>query len=106
MQQPVQHSELDQIIITCQSQANQTYGYRRVLRWMERNNTKLYNASMILRHMRKLDLLAQIRRRRPDTLYKQGGHRSETGMTFIASSKYRRACAQQPTPLMFSGRVW
>ena len=27
--------------------------------------------------MRKLDLLAQIRRRRPYTLYKQGGHRYE-----------------------------
>lgn len=77
MQQPVQHSELDQIIIECQTQSNQTYGYRRVLRWMERNNTQLYNASTILRHMRKLDLLAQIRRRRPYTLYKKGGHRYE-----------------------------
>ena len=77
MQQPVRYSELDQVIITCQSQANQTFGYRRVLRWIERNNTQLYNASTILRHMRKLDLLAQIRRRRPYTLYKQGGHRYE-----------------------------
>ena len=77
MQQPAQPSKLDQIIIECQTQSNQTYGYRRVLRWMERNNTQLYNASTILRHMRKLDLLAQIRRRRPYTLYKQGGHRYE-----------------------------
>ena len=77
MQQPAQRSELDQIIITCQAQTNQTYGYRRVLRWMQRNNTQLYNASTVLRHMRKLDLLAQIRRRRPYTLYKQGGHRYE-----------------------------
>ena len=77
MQQSAQPSKLDQIIIECQAQSNQTYGYRRVLRWMERNNTQLYNASTILRHMRKLDLLAQIRRRRPYTLYKQGGHRYE-----------------------------
>ena len=77
MQQPVQYNELDQIIIECQMQTNQTYGYRRVLRWMQRNNARVYNASTILRHMRKLDLLAQIRRRRPYTLYKQGGHRYE-----------------------------
>lgn len=28
------------------------------------------------------------------------------GNTLSASSKYRLACAQQPTPRMFSGRVW
>ena len=41
IQQPVQHSELDQIIIACQAQTNQTCGYRRVLRWMQRNHTRL-----------------------------------------------------------------
>lgn len=75
--QPVPLSELDKMIIECQAQTNQTYGYRRVLRWMERNDFQLYNPTTILRHMRKLDLLAQIRRRRPYTLYKQGGHRYE-----------------------------
>ena len=76
-QRPVQLCKLDQMIIDCQTQTNQTYGYRRVLRWMERNDLPLYNPTTILRHMRKLDLLAQIRRRRPYTLYKQGGHRYE-----------------------------
>ena len=73
----MQLCKLDQMIIDCQTQTNQTYGYRRVLRWMERNDLPLYNPTTILRHMRKLDLLAQIRRRRPYTLYKQGGHRYE-----------------------------
>ena len=69
--------ELDQQIIECQAQTGQTYGYRRVWQWIKRTKNEYYNPITVLRHMRRLDLLAQIRRRRPFTLYKQGGHRYE-----------------------------
>ena len=75
--QPQHRSELDQIIIECQEQTRQTYGYRRVWLWMKQNKSVEYHPLTVLHHMRKLDLLAQIRRRRPYTLYKQGGHRYE-----------------------------
>ena len=32
--------------------------------------------------------------------------RCDAGNALSASSKYLRACTQQPTPLMFSGRIW
>ena len=72
-----QRSELDQIIIECQVLAKQTYGYRRVWLWMKQNTSVECHPLTVLHHMRKLDLLAQIRRRRPYTLYKQGGHHYE-----------------------------
>ena len=62
-------------IIECQALAKQTYGYRRVWLWMKQNKSVECHPLTVLHHMRKLDLLAQIRRRRPYTLYKQGGHR-------------------------------
>ena len=74
---PQQRSELDQIIIECQVLAKQTYGYRRVWLWMKQNTSVECHPLTVLHHMRKLDLLAQIRRRRPYTLYKQGGHHYE-----------------------------
>ena len=75
--QPQQRGELDQFIIECQAQVNQSYGYRRVCLWIKQNKSVEYHPLTVLHHMRKLDLLAQIRRRRPYTLYKQGGHRYE-----------------------------
>ena len=72
-----QRSELDRVIIECQVLAKQTYGYRRVWLWMKQNKSVECHPLTVLHHMRKLDLLAQIRRRRPYTLYKQGGHRYE-----------------------------
>ena len=72
-----QHSELDQSIIDCQALVKQTYGYRRVRLWMKQNKSVECHPLTVLHHMRKLDLLAQIRRRRPYTRYKQGGHRYE-----------------------------
>lgn len=44
---------------------------------MDKTVSIKYNSLTVLRHMRKLDLLAQVRRRRAYTLYKRGGHRYE-----------------------------
>ncbi|MDO4341083.1 MAG: IS3 family transposase, partial [Eubacteriales bacterium] len=41
-------------IIECQNICNQTYGIRRVKRWIERNKGKTVNLKAILRIMRKL----------------------------------------------------
>lgn len=62
-------------IIECQKKSKQTYGIRRVRRWIQRRKSKKVNLKAILRIMRKLDLLAQIRRRRPYTNYKQAIHK-------------------------------
>lgn len=62
-------------IIECQKKSKQTYGIRRVRRWIQRRKGKKVNLKAILRIMRKLDLLAQIRRRRPYTNYKQAIHK-------------------------------
>ena len=70
--QPQQRGELDQFIIECQAQVKQSYGYRRVWLWMKQNKSVECHPLTVLHHMRKLDLLAQIRRRRPYTLYKRG----------------------------------
>lgn len=63
------------LIIECQEKCHQTYGCRRVKRWLERHAGKKVNLKAILRIMRKLDLLAQIRRRRPYMHFKQAAHR-------------------------------
>ena len=59
------------LIIECQQKCNQTYGCRRVKRWLARYKDKKVNLKAILRIMRKLDMLSQIRRRMPYTRYKQ-----------------------------------
>ena len=69
--------ELDQFIMECQAQTKQTYGYRRVCLWIKRTKNRCYNPITVLRHMRRLDLLSLVRRRRPFTRYKQGAHRYE-----------------------------
>ena len=59
------------LVIECQQKCNQTYGCRRVKRWLARFKGKKVNLKAILRIMRKLDMLSQIRRRTPYTRYKQ-----------------------------------
>ena len=59
------------LVIECQKKCNQTYGCRRVKRWLDRFKGKKVNLKAILRIMRKLDMLSQIRRRTPYTRYKQ-----------------------------------
>ena len=63
------------MIVACQEKCKQTYGCRRVRRWLERQTGKKVNLKAILRIMRKLDLLSQIRRRHPYTLYKLAAYK-------------------------------
>ena len=63
------------LIVECQQKCNQTYGCRRVRRWIQRNLGRKVNLKAILRIMRKLDLLAQIRRRKKYTQYQQALHK-------------------------------
>ena len=53
------------LVVACQRQSKQTYGIRRVRRWIQRQTGKLVNVKAILRVMRKLNLLSGVRRRRP-----------------------------------------
>ena len=63
------------LITACQQQSRQTYGIRRVRRWIQRQNGKSVNLKAILRVMRKLNVLSVIRRRRPYTRYRQAIHK-------------------------------
>ena len=63
------------LIVECQQKCNQTYGCRRVRRWIQRNLGRKVNLKAILRIMRKLNLLAQIRRRKKYTQYQQALHK-------------------------------
>ena len=63
------------LITACQQQSRQTYGIRRVRRWIQRQNGKSVNLKAILRVMRKLNLMSVIRRRRPYTRYQQAIHK-------------------------------
>ena len=53
------------LIIDCQQRSKQTYGCRRVRQWLKRRHGKNVNLKASLRVMRKLDLLSQVRRRKP-----------------------------------------
>ena len=53
----------------------QTYGIRRVRRWIQRQTGKSVNLKAILCLMRKLNLLSVVRRRRPYTRYQQSVHK-------------------------------
>lgn len=66
---------LIELIMDCQQRSKQTYGCRRVRRWLMRQHGKNVNLKAVLRVMRKLDLLSQIRRRRPYTHFQQAVHK-------------------------------
>ena len=59
------------LVVECQQKCNQTYGCRRVKRWLDRFKGKKVNLKAVLRIMRKLDMLSQIRRRTSYTRYKR-----------------------------------
>ena len=63
------------LIAQCQQICKQTYGIRRVRRWIQRQAGKTVNVKAILRIMRKLSLLSVVRRRRPYTHYQQAVHK-------------------------------
>ncbi len=46
------------LVVACQRQSKQTFGIRRVRRWIQRRTGKLVNVKAILRVMRKLNLLS------------------------------------------------
>lgn len=62
---------LVELIMECQEMNKQTYGCRRVQRWLDKVKNKHVNIKAIRRIMRKYDLLAQIRRRKPYVDYKR-----------------------------------
>ena len=66
---------LEDLIVECQKSCKQTYGIRRVRRWIQRQIGKLVNLKAILRVMRRLNLLSVVRRRRPYTRYQQAVHK-------------------------------
>lgn len=63
MDRPSRDMELAEKIKECQVQTGQTYGYRRVAIWLERNGIH-HNPKTVLRVMRKYSLLSVIRRKR------------------------------------------
>ncbi len=62
---------LEALIVQCQQQCNQTYGVGRVQLWLKKFHHVQVNRKAVLRIMRKLDLLSQVRRRRAYTHYKR-----------------------------------
>ena len=73
--QPAKDQWLVDLIVECQRLCKQTYGIRRVRRWIQRKIGKVVNVKTILRLMRKLSLLSVVRRRRPYTRYQQAVHK-------------------------------
>lgn len=61
--QPEHDAELAEKIQECQDKTDNTYGYRRVWKWLQRKNIKR-NPKTVLRIMKKYGLLSEIRRRR------------------------------------------
>jgi len=60
---PAKDLELAEIIRECQEKTKQTYGYRRVHIWLERQGIH-HNPKTVLRVMNKYNLLSQVRRYR------------------------------------------
>jgi len=63
------------LIVECQQHSKQTYGIRRVQRWIQRQAGNTVNLKAVLRVMRKMNLLSVVRRRRPFTRYQQVVHK-------------------------------
>jgi transposase InsO family protein len=63
MDKPAKDLNLSELIRKCQLETKQTYGYRRVTIWLERNGVH-HNPKTILRVMNKYSLLSVVRRRR------------------------------------------
>jgi len=63
------------LVAECQKHSKQTYGIRRVRRWIQRYAGKTVNIKAVLRVMRKLNLLSVVRRRRPYTRYQKAVHK-------------------------------
>lgn len=75
IQQVSKDQWLIDVITECQTQTKQTYGYRRVRLWIQKNKGKNVNTKAILRVMRNNDLLAQVRRKRPYLHFRRAAHK-------------------------------
>ena len=64
IEKPDKDFSLRDQIIECQKKAHNTYGYRRVKIWLEREKGLVVNKKTVLRVMRKYDLLSEVRRPR------------------------------------------
>lgn len=67
--EPGRDAALASLISKCQQETDRTYGYRRVVIWLERHGVRA-NHKAVLRVMNKFGLLSQIRRRKK---YRQMG---------------------------------
>ena len=63
------------LIAQAQKESKQTYGHRRMQRWLLNKHNKYVNLKAILRVMRRYDLLSQIRRVRPYMRYQKAIHK-------------------------------
>ena len=64
LEKPDRDTVLVEMIRECQGSCRQTYGYRRMWRWLKSKKNVHRNPKTILRIMKKYDLLSEIRRRR------------------------------------------
>lgn len=71
---PSKDQWLVDLIMECQRESKQTYGFRRVQLWLERHNVHV-NSKAILRIMRKYSLLSQVRRTKTYTHYLRAVHK-------------------------------
>lgn len=74
-EKPSKEQWLVDLITEGQRISKQTYGYRRMQRWLYAVKGKKVNLKAILRVMRKYDLLSQVRRRRPYMRYQRALHK-------------------------------
>ncbi len=63
------------LISEIQANSKQTYGCRRIRRWIKSKHKKNVNLKAILRIMRKYNLLSKVRRRRPYMRYQKALHK-------------------------------
>ena len=63
------------LIVQAQKESKQTYGHRRIQRWLLNKHNKYVNLKAILRVMRRYNLLSQIRRVRPYMRYQKALHK-------------------------------
>lgn len=72
---PSKEQWLVDLITEGQRISNQTYGYRRMHRWLNETKHKKVNIKAVLRVMRKYNLLSVVRRRRPYMHYQRALHK-------------------------------
>ena len=74
-EKPSKEQWLVDLIVEGQRISKQTYGYRRMQRWLYTAKDKKVSLKAVLRVMRKYDLLSHIRRRRPYMRYQRALHK-------------------------------